>query len=41
MKTGLGYEERSSTGHPSNNEPIKFVKSTTYDNKKPTEKKKK
>jgi hypothetical protein len=37
MKTGLGYEEGSSSGKPGNEEPIKFVKSTTNDNKKPTE----
>jgi hypothetical protein len=33
----LGYEEGSSSGKPGNEEPIKFVKSTTNDNKKPTE----
>jgi hypothetical protein len=37
LKTGLGYEEGSSSDQPSNNEPIKFVKSTSYDNNKPTE----
>jgi hypothetical protein len=37
LKTGLGYEEGSSSGQPSNNEPIKFVKSTSYDNNKPAE----
>jgi hypothetical protein len=37
MKMGLDYEEGSSSDHPSNKEPIKFVKSTTSDNKKPTE----
>jgi hypothetical protein len=37
MKTGLGYEEGSSSGKPRNEEPIKFVKSTTNDNNKPTE----
>jgi hypothetical protein len=37
MKTGLGYEEGSSSGKPRNKEPIKFVKSTTNDNNKPTE----
>jgi hypothetical protein len=31
LKTGLGYEEGSSSGKPGN-EPIKFVKSTTNDN---------
>jgi hypothetical protein len=36
-KTGLGYEEGSSSDQPSNKYPIKFVKSTIYDNKKPTE----
>jgi hypothetical protein len=34
LKTGLGYEEGSSSGHPSNKESIKFVKSTFIDNKK-------
>jgi hypothetical protein len=37
LKTNLGYEEGSSSGHPSNKESIKFVKSTTIDNKKPAE----
>jgi hypothetical protein len=37
LKTGLVYEEGSSSGQPSNKEPIKFVKSTTNDNIKPTE----
>jgi hypothetical protein len=37
LKTGLGYEEGSSSGHPSNTESIKFVKSTTNDNNKPVE----
>jgi hypothetical protein len=37
LKTGLGYEEGSSSGKPGNEEPIKFVKSTTNDNNKPTE----
>ena len=32
MKTGLGYEEGSTRGKPGNEEPIKFVKSTTNDN---------
>jgi hypothetical protein len=34
LKTGLGYEEGSSSGQPSNKELIKFVKSTTNDNNK-------
>jgi hypothetical protein len=34
LKTGLGYEEGSSSGKPRNEEPIKFVKSTTNDNNK-------
>jgi hypothetical protein len=33
----LGYEEGSSSGHPRNKEPIKFVKSSTNDNNKPVE----
>jgi hypothetical protein len=37
MKTGLGYEEGSSSGMPGNEAPIKFVKSTTNDNRKPAE----
>jgi hypothetical protein len=37
LKTGLGYEEGSSSGQPSNKESIKFVKSTTNDNNKPAE----
>jgi hypothetical protein len=37
LKTGLGYEEGSSSGQPRNKKPIKFVKSTTNDNNKPTE----
>jgi hypothetical protein len=37
LKTGLGYEEGSSSGQPSNKESIKFVKSTTNDNIKPAE----
>jgi hypothetical protein len=32
LKDGLGYEEGSSSDHPSNMEPIKFVKSTIIDN---------
>jgi hypothetical protein len=39
LKIGLGYEEGSSTGQPSNKESIKFVKSTTNDNNKTVEKK--
>jgi hypothetical protein len=35
LKTGLGYEEGSSSGHPSNKDFIKFVKSTTNDDNKP------
>jgi hypothetical protein len=34
LKTGLGYEEGSSSGNPRDEEPIKFVKCTTNDNKK-------
>jgi hypothetical protein len=37
LKTGLGYEEGSSSGKPRNEEPIKFVKCTTNDNNKPAE----
>jgi hypothetical protein len=37
LKTGLGFEEGSSSGQPRNKEPIKFVKSTTNDNHKPSE----
>jgi hypothetical protein len=37
LKTGLGYEEGSSSGHPSNRDFIKFVKSTTNDDNKPAE----
>jgi hypothetical protein len=37
LKYILGYEEGSSSGHPSNKESIKFVKSTTNANNKPTE----
>jgi hypothetical protein len=36
-KLGLGYEEGSSSGKPRDEEPIKFIKCTTNDNKKPTE----
>jgi hypothetical protein len=32
LKTGLGYEEGSSSGKPGNEEPIKLFKSTTNDN---------
>ena len=32
MKDGLGYEEGSSSDHPSNTKPIKFVKSSNIDN---------
>jgi len=34
LKTGLGYQEGSTSGQPSNKEAIKFVKSTTNDNNK-------
>jgi hypothetical protein len=37
LKTGLGYEEGSSSGKSRNEEPIKFVKCTTNDNNKPAE----
>jgi hypothetical protein len=37
MKIGLGYEEGSSSDKPRNEEPIKFVKSTTNDNNEPVE----
>jgi hypothetical protein len=37
LKTGLGYEEGSSSGKPGNEELIKFVKSTTNDNNNPAE----
>jgi hypothetical protein len=37
LKTSLGYEEGSSSGHPSNKDFIKFVKSTTNDDNKPVE----
>jgi hypothetical protein len=37
MKNGLGYEKGSSSGKPGNEEPIKFVKSTTNDNNNPAE----
>jgi hypothetical protein len=35
LKAGLDYEEGSSSGHPRNKEPIKFVKYTINDNNKP------
>jgi hypothetical protein len=37
IKTGLGYEEGSSSQKTRNEEPIKFVKSITNDNNKPVE----
>jgi hypothetical protein len=37
LKTGLGYEEGSSSGKLGNEEPIKFVKSTINNNNKPAE----
>jgi hypothetical protein len=37
LKTGLGYEEGSSSGQPNNKESINFIKYTTIDNKKPAE----
>jgi hypothetical protein len=37
LKTGMGYEEGSSSGKPGNEEPIKFVKSTTNDKNNPAE----
>jgi hypothetical protein len=37
LKTGLGYQEGSSSGHPSKKDFIKFVKSTTNDDNKPAE----
>jgi hypothetical protein len=40
LKVGLGYEEGSSSDHPSNIEPIKFVKSTIIDNNHSAETKK-
>jgi hypothetical protein len=36
LKTGLGYEEGSSSGKPRNEETIKFVKCTTNNKNKPT-----
>jgi hypothetical protein len=40
LKDGLGYEEGSSIDHPSNTEPIKFVKSSNIDNSHSTKIKK-
>jgi hypothetical protein len=40
LKAGLGYEEGSSSDHPSNIESIKFVKSSNIDNNHSAEKKK-
>ena len=40
LKSGLGYEEGSSSDHPSNTEPIKFVKSSIIDNSHSAETKK-
>jgi hypothetical protein len=40
LKVGLGYEEGSSSDHPSNIEPIKFVKSSNIDNSHSAETKK-
>jgi hypothetical protein len=40
LKAGLGYEEGSSSDHPSNKKLIKFVKSTIIDNNDSTETKK-
>jgi hypothetical protein len=40
MKVGLGYEEGSSSDHPSNIESIKFVKSSNIDNSHSAETKK-
>jgi hypothetical protein len=37
LKIGLGYEEGSIIGQPSNKESTKFVKFTTIDNNKPAE----
>jgi hypothetical protein len=37
LKTGLGYEEGSSSVKPRNEEPIKFVKCTTNNNNEPIE----
>ena len=40
LKAGLGYEEGSTSDHPSNTKPIKFVKSSNIDNNHSTETKK-
>jgi hypothetical protein len=40
LKAGLGYEEGSSSDHPSNTKPIKFVKSSNIDNSHSAETKK-
>jgi hypothetical protein len=40
LKAGLGYEEGSSSDHPSNTESIKFVKSSNNDNSHSAETKK-
>jgi hypothetical protein len=32
LKAGLGYEEGSSSDHPSNTQPIKFFKSSNINN---------
>jgi hypothetical protein len=40
LKSGLGYEEGSSSDHPSNTEPTKFVKSSNIDNSHSAETKK-
>jgi hypothetical protein len=40
LKTGLGYEEGSSSGQPRNKEPIKFVKSSNIENSHSAETKK-
>jgi hypothetical protein len=40
LKAGLGYEEGSSSDHPSNIDSIKFVKSSNIDNSHPAETKK-
>jgi hypothetical protein len=40
LKVRLGYEEGSSSDHPRNKEPIKFVKSSNIDNSHSAETKK-
>jgi hypothetical protein len=40
LKARLGYEEGSSSDHPSNTDSIKFVKSSNIDNSHPVETKK-